>query len=305
VEENFRPRLEEKRIELRMDVEPDLPASHWDYQKMMQVFQNLVDNALKFTPAGGWIGITARLRGDFIEVLVADNGIGIPKEKVGQVFDRFYQVDSSATRRYGGVGLGLSIVREIVLAHNGKIFVESEEGKGTTFQVLMPHGVPARETTEQTPTLARSPSMARGKGEKVLLVDDDPSFLEMMRTVLPTEGFHVISTTVSREAMELARAEGVRAVLLDLMMADMDGFEVCRRLRNDPATSHLPIVILSAAGGSDVVKRVTAAGADDYLIKPFDNEEVVSRLAELIRHGRGAGKLNHPPQEDGGGKKAG
>ncbi len=282
--DNFKPRLEEKQINITLDIEGDLPQAHWDYQKMLQVFQNLLDNALKFTPAAGWIAIGARTRGEFIECRISDNGIGIPKDKLNQVFDRFYQVDSSATRRYGGVGLGLSIVREIILAHNGKIFIESEEGKGTTFLILMPYGhvhekdIPA-EGGKAPPERLAAP---RGRGEVVLVADDDPGFLEMMTTVLPAEGYRVVGTAESRKVVSLAKERGAEAVLLDLMMPDIDGYQVCRDLRADPDTADIPIIILSASGGEEVVRRVLEAGADDYLLKPFSNQDVLARLADYI-----------------------
>jgi signal transduction histidine kinase/ActR/RegA family two-component response regulator/HAMP domain-containing protein len=297
VVDNFKPRLEEKQISITLDIEGELPSSHWDYQKMLQVFQNLLDNALKFTPAGGWIALGARARGDFIECRVSDNGIGIPRDKINQVFDRFYQVDSSATRRYGGVGLGLSIVREIILAHNGKIFVESEEGKGTTFLILAPYGVPPRAAEppvgeEMAPAPERM--APQGRGETVLVADDDPGFLEMMTTVLPAEGYRVVGTAESRRVVALAKERGAQAILLDLMMPDMDGYQVCRDLRADPATADLPIIILSASGGEEVVKRVLAAGADDYLLKPLSNQDVLARLAEFLSARR------RRAQEEGG-----
>lgn len=138
--ETFRPIQEERGIAVTLDLAPDLPIVYWDHQRMTQVFQNLVGNALKFTPPGGRVTVSVRPKVDFIEFRVSDNGIGIPKESVEQIFERFFQVDSSPTRQYGGSGLGLAFVREMVLAHDGKVFVESEEGVGSTFLVLIPPG---------------------------------------------------------------------------------------------------------------------------------------------------------------------
>jgi len=141
----FRPVQVEKDITVSLDLAPHLPTVYWDNPKMTQVFQNLLGNALKFTSPGGRVTISIRLKGDFVEIRVSDSGIGIPEESVRQVFDRFYQVDSSPTRQYGGSGLGLTFVREIVQAHNGKVLVESEEGVGSTFLVLVPPGEMERE----------------------------------------------------------------------------------------------------------------------------------------------------------------
>ncbi|MDF1526114.1 MAG: ATP-binding protein [bacterium] len=136
----FRPIQKEKDIEIILDLAADLPTMYWDRSKITQVIQNLLGNALKFTPHGGRVSVAVRLKGDFIEFQVSDNGIGIPKEHVEQIFDRFFQVDSSPTRQYGGSGLGLSFTREIVHAHNGMVFVESKEGVGSIFLTLLPQG---------------------------------------------------------------------------------------------------------------------------------------------------------------------
>jgi signal transduction histidine kinase len=136
----FRPLQEEKDIEVTLDLAPDLPTVSWDHQKMNQVFQNLVGNALKFTPSGGRVSVSVYPKSDFVEFRVSDNGIGIPEEIVKQIFDRFFQADSSPTRQYEGSGLGLTFAQEIIHSHEGKIIVESEEGAGTTFIVLIPPG---------------------------------------------------------------------------------------------------------------------------------------------------------------------
>ncbi len=257
---------------------------------MLQVFLNLVDNALKFTPSGGWISLGAKAKSEFIEIRVSDNGIGIPKERVDQVFERFYQVDSSSTRKFGGSGLGLSIVREIIASHRGKIFVESDEGKGTTFLVLMPVGEPERPSRIDTATDEDSRQMdlvdlaPKGNGESILIVDDDPAFLRMMETVLPREGYRVNATEKSTGVVDFAKKLSIDLIMLDLMMPEVDGYETCREFKRDPETRYIPILIVSATGGREVSRKVYEVGADDHLTKPFDQQDLLFRLHHLLEN---------------------
>lgn len=290
VVDGFRPKFQEKDIEITLDVEKDLPLAYWDNQKMLQVFLNLVDNALKFTPSGGWITLGAKAKSEFIEIKVSDNGIGIPKEWSEQVFERFYQVDSSSTRKFGGSGLGLSIVREIIVSHKGKIFVESEEGKGTTFLVLMPVGEPDRpsragtESDEGSDQIDLIDPAPKGNGETVLIVDDDPAFLRMMETVLPREGYRVHVTEKSTGVVQYAKKLKVDLIMLDLMMPEVDGYEACRRFKRDSETRHIPVLIVSATGGREVSRKVYKVGADDHLTKPFDQQDLLYRLNHLLEN---------------------
>ncbi len=284
--ENFRPEFEAKEIEVTVDTDQEMPTVHWDFHKMLQVLQNLLDNALKFTPAGGRISLSVRSKSDFIELKVVDNGIGIPKDRQNQIFERFYQVDSSSTRRYGGSGLGLSIVREIVVAHNGKVFVESGEEKGTSFLILMPPGEPDKpkypDPLGAEPETKGVELAPKGKGETILVVDNDEAFLKMMKMILPREGYNVRYTSDSTKAVHYAKKHLVDLLMLDLMMPEIDGYEVCRRVRRDDEIGDLPIMVVSAAGGNEVARRVFEAGADDHLIKPFDQQDLLSRMNDLL-----------------------
>lgn len=284
--ENFRLECEAKEIVVTVDTEKEMPTVYWDFHKMLQVFQNLLDNALKFTPAGGEISLSAISKSDFIELRVADNGIGIPRDRLDQIFERFYQVDSSSTRRYGGSGLGLSIVREIVIAHHGKVFVESDENKGTCFLILMPVGEPDKPKYPDAP--GAEPEMKgvrlapKGRGETILVVDDDESFLKMMKMILPREGYNTRYTSDSTKAIHYAKKHNVDLIVLDLMMPETDGYEVCRRVRKDNEIREIPIMVVSAAGGKEVARRVFEAGADEHITKPFDQQDLLYRINYLL-----------------------
>ena len=168
------------------------------------------------------------------------------------------------------------------MAHNGKIFVESDEGEGTCFLILMPVGEPdrARKTDQEVPAaLGDQPRVGpRGNGEKILVVDDDEAFLKMMKMILPREGYQVHSTADSTRVLAYAKKQGADLVMLDLMMPDVDGYEVCRRLRADATLKDIPVLVVSAAGGKDVTRRVFDAGADDHVTKPFDQVGLLNQL---------------------------
>jgi len=302
--ENFRPRFEEKEIELTVWVDRNIPAVYWDFQKMLQVMQNLLDNSAKFTPEGGEIGISAQFKNAFVEISVRDSGIGIPKDQIEHVFERFYQADSSSTRQFGGSGLGLSIVHEIILAHQGKIFVESGEGEGTCFLILLPIGDRERERKPEKAPTAPQEGFERegppGHGEKILVVDDDEAFLKMMKMLLPREGYEVHITSNPERALGQAKRYGTDLVILDLMMPHLDGFEVCRRFREDEVLKDKPILVVSAAGGVEVVQKVMEAGADAQVTKPFNQGELLTQINRLLKTDRsGAPKSEGEKGPDG------
>ena len=284
--ENFRPEYEAKEITVTVDAEEDMPTVYWDFHKMLQVFQNLLDNALKFTPPGGKIHLSVSAKSDFIEMRVIDNGIGIPRDRLDQIFERFYQVDSSSTRRYGGSGLGLSIVREIVVAHHGKVFVESDENKGTSFLILMPVGEPGKprypDALGPESEITGIKMAPKGHGEMILVVDDDEAFLKMMKLILPREGYNISFTSDSTKAVHYAKKHSVDLIILDLMMPAIDGYEVCRVIRKDDEIGDTPIMVVSAAGGKEVARKVYEAGANDYITKPFDQQDLLYRLSQLL-----------------------
>ena len=287
--ENFRLEYEAKEIVVTVDTENEMPTVHWDFHKMLQVFQNLLDNALKFTPAGGEISLSAKSKSDFIELRIVDNGIGIPKDRLDQIFERFYQVDSSSTRRFGGSGLGLSIVREIVVAHHGKVFVESDEDKGTCFLILMPVGEPDKpkypDVVSAEPEVKGVRPTPQGNSETILVVDDDDAFLKMMEMILPKEGYNIRYTSDSTKAIHYAKKHRVDLLMLDLMMPEIDGYEVCRRVRKDNEIREIPIIVVSAAGGKEVARRVFEAGADEHIVKPFDQQDLLYRINYLLEKG--------------------
>jgi signal transduction histidine kinase/DNA-binding response OmpR family regulator len=276
----LRSELEKKRLQFEADIEPELPQLIGDREKISQVLENLVINAMKFTPEGGRITVAAARAPNggrsSAEVRVSDTGIGIPRDQIGKIFNRFHQVDGSTTRRFGGVGLGLAIVKSILDAHGTQIVVESEEGRGTLFRFTLPildkpeiH-VPA----ERPHRLEHSP---------ILVVDDEPEVLRVLRGYLQEEGFEVITAATAAEGAREAVARHPSVILLDLLLPDRSGLDLLQSLKADPATLDIPVLIVSVANDS---LKALSLGASECLLKPVDRGRIVGTVRRLLAGSR-------------------
>src|SRR6266540_1832485 len=271
-----RSELEKKGLTLQTRIDPALPSVIADREKLSAVLENLVINALKFTPEGGRITLSAiRALGarPGAEITVADTGIGIPPDQLARIFNRFHQVDTSSTRRFGGVGLGLAIVKSILEAHDSSIEVESREGKGTAFHFRLP----VVDRTEAAPPASRVAD--RAKEGLVLVVDDDPDMVRTVRSYLEEEGLAVLSASTGAEGASLAADRHPDVILLDLLLPDQSGLELLQVLKRDPATARIPVLVISIM--NDAVKGLTM-GAADYLVKPVDRPAVVRAVTRLL-----------------------
>jgi len=278
--EMFRDDQEQKELEIVLDIPDGLPPVFADHDKVHQVFTNLVSNAIKFSNRGGKLVIAAKQEGNWAEIKVSDSGVGIPADRIDRIFEKFYQVDSSDTRKHAGTGLGLSIVKMIIAALGGSIHVTSEIGKGTTFTFTLPLGTaatpgvevstaPAPEPVREVPTEAK---------KRVLVVEDDPDTLELIRIFLEDESYEV---TVANDAF-LGLKEFFRQtpdfVLADALLPLMTGLDLCRVIKNNPETSDLPVVILSAAAQEDEIRSGYEVGADAYLVKPVTSQDLIETI---------------------------
>ena len=289
------PLAAEKNLALVNDLPAQVPTIMADPDRLQQILLNLLGNAVKFTPSGSVL-ISAVPMENTLAIRVVDTGIGIPEEKQEQIFDAFQQAEGSSTRRYGGTGLGLSITKSLVSLHGGELTVSSELGKGATFQFTLPtcneKPVAPEELTkirtawreeEQTFELPESDDSNR-QGFRLLLVDDDPTNLEVLKRAL--RGFDLVTAENGFAALNhIAAADESQPfdlILLDVMMPDMDGFEVCRRIRDQFNSSELPVLLLTAKNQiTDVVKGLES-GANDYIIKPFALRELLARVNTLL-----------------------
>jgi len=270
----LRVATEKKGLALEVSHQPGMLV-RGDRDKLVQVVTNLLGNAIKFTPEGGRIRLSAWKSGERHEITVEDTGLGIPEKSLGTIFQKFGRVDSSETREIKGTGLGLSIAHSIVLAHGGELTVQSREGEGSVFRVSLP-SLPPSERRRATAPPPRSDDP--GQGRRILVVDDEENIRRLLRHILEGEGHHVLEAGSGQQALELAAREHPDLVTLDIVLPDMDGFEILQALKEDPDLGDIPVVILSIVEEREKVFRLGAAG---FLSKPIDREVLVSRVQEL------------------------
>ncbi len=317
-----RPLAARKRIDLQLHVAGDPPELTIDVQKMERVVVNLLSNALKFTPEKGQVVVTLQDAQDEVLLEVRDSGIGIPADMLESIFERFRQADGSVTRRFGGTGIGLALAKELVELHGGCIEVESEHEQGSLFRIRLRKGqehlpealvapqeegpqgprewtqqlqarqsyrfLEIEEATDRRMALRAEP---RAMATKVLVVEDTQDVLQLLQLQLKDE--HAVYLAANGlQGLELARRELPDVIISDYMMPEMDGIEMLRHLRNDPATADIPVVLLTARSRLDDRIDLRKAGADVYLSKPFSSAELKAVVMQLLeKRGRQAGMV--------------
>ncbi|MBL7208730.1 MAG: PAS domain S-box protein [Dehalococcoidia bacterium] len=265
--------IEEKKLSLEL-APPQGPIQvRGDRARITQVLTNLLSNAYKFTPEGGKINVSAKVTDSQVQVDVADTGTGISAQDRKKLFTRFFRVDSSTTRDIGGTGLGLTIAKSIVEMHGGKIWVESEIGKGSTFSFTLP-----AVASVESPRV--HPDTLPGTGhKKILVVDDEPDVAQLVRVYLKKSGYEVIVSTSGREALDKARQERPDLITLDVLLPDMDGFTVLERLKAEPDTASIPVLVLTIVEDRDKAIRL---GAVEYLTKPIDEARLLDCVRQIL-----------------------
>ncbi|MFL5353254.1 ATP-binding protein [Archangium sp.] len=289
-----RPAAAARDIRLEPLLESGVGPVRGDAQRLQQVAGNLLTNALKFTPEGGRVTVRLRRAQTHAELEVSDSGQGIPPEFLPHVFERFRQADGSATRRYGGLGLGLAIVRHLVELHGGTVQVHSDgEGQGSRFTVRLPlAGARAPEAPESsTPGLPPAPPEALLpehlpdlSGVRVLVVDDEQETRELLRAVLEERRAHVTTASCAAEALESLRRSPPELLVSDLGLPDEDGHSLIRRVRALPPEEggRVPAAALTAHTRLEDRTRALGAGFQVYVPKPVDPAELVMALAHLV-----------------------
>jgi len=267
------PLASEKEINISFIKNEEIPVIRSDRNKVKQILLNLLSNAVKFTPAGGSITIDATGRDGRVELRVTDTGIGIAKENLDKIFEEFRQIDGSSTREYGGTGLGLAITRRFVKLLGGEIRVESEIGKGSTFIINIP------VTLDGVEPLTVVASRIDPGRKTILAVDDDPSVIYVLKKYLEGEGYQVVPAHNGAEAIRLAREVKPFAITLDIMIPGRDGWEVINELKGDPATEHIPIVVISILDNKSLGFSL---GVTEYLTKPVERNTVLNALGRLM-----------------------
>ena len=278
--------------------ESEVPAlvTKFDHDKIERILFNLLSNAFKFTPAGGHISVLLRLidtvKADddtqLLEIKVVDTGIGISEEKQEKIFERFFQVNMPETLLNQGSGIGLSISHEFVKMHGGEIFVESEPGNGSTFIVRLPLNVedekyiPAPSVNKPVHSVLK-PAYVHNSDKKptVLLVEDNDDLRFYLKDNLK-HIFNIIEAVNGKEGWQKALALHPNLIVSDVTMPEMNGIELCKKVREDSRTTHIPVILLTALTEEEDQLTGLANGANDYITKPFNFEILLSKINSLL-----------------------
>ena len=271
-----------KQVRIENELATDLPAALADPTRLHQILVNLLGNAVKFTPAGGAVRVYGGIHKDQVWTAVEDTGVGIAPNELARIWDPFYQVESPMRRRHGGSGLGLAIVRRLVELHGGLVRAESEgQNCGSRFVFTLPMAeAPAAREVETEPETAAEPILA---GRSVLIVEDEPHNRAVMRSVVEDVlGGVAVLCEDGQSGVAEALARPPALILLDLMLPNVSGWEVTRRLREDTRTRAVPIIAVSALARNQEREAALHAGCDAYLTKPFTPDELMRLITTTL-----------------------
>ncbi len=285
--ETMRPVAENKGISLRTDLDETADLIEGDAFRLQQIISNLLNNAIKFTPAGGSIAVNMKREGDTARLTIADTGIGIAPELLTRIFDRFQQADGTSKRQYNGLGLGLAIVKHLAELHGGSVSAMSAgDGKGATFTVELPlisqTSFPFAETNyaAQENEISGETVLA---DVKLLVVDDDPDTLELMRVVLESCGANAVCVDSANKALEKLAAERFDLIVSDVGMAGTDGYDLIRTIRQTLDADVLPAIALSGYVSADDREKSLSAGFQMHLGKPVNIQTLPSTILSLLK----------------------
>jgi PAS domain S-box-containing protein len=289
------PTADAKRIRIHTLLDTAIGLVRGDPNRLQQVLWNLLSNAVKFTPAGGRVQVVLERVNSHVEIVVEDTGIGIRPDFLPYVFDRFRQGDPSTTRRYGGLGLGLSIVKNLVELHGGSVRVKSGgENQGSTFVIALPVSHVGRDERERARPSASSADpldaieLPRLDDVTVLIVDDEPDGRALIARILEGHGAKAQCAASAQEALQMLQQQKVSIMLSDIGMPEMDGYELMRRVRLLDAArgTPLPAIAVTAYARPEDRQRSLLAGYQMHLAKPIEARELIAAIASLIRLSR-------------------
>ena len=301
----MRPAANHKKLLLLSEIPADLPAIIADKDRLAQILFNLLGNAIKFTDTGA-VTLKAQGTAQGIRISVVDTGIGIAQENQSRIFNSFEQLEGANTRKFGGLGLGLTVCQQLAQLHGSRVEVQSAPGQGSEFSLVLPMAageaaarpIAPKETKKPSaPVIRSAPSLettaaanagiadqtARGRKYNVLVVDDEPVNLQVLLNQLSLFGYDVHVAESGQQAIDYMEHEKLPdAILLDVMMPGMSGYEVSRILRNKFSSFEVPILMLTAKNRNEDVVMGFAAGANDYITKPFESEVLLARVKTAI-----------------------
>ncbi|GAA0453640.1 ATP-binding protein [Alkalibacillus silvisoli] len=286
-----KPLLKNKPIELVTDIPDNLSPVRADPNRLQQILYNLVGNAIKYTEEGQ-ITISVYEAEEGVTICVSDTGSGISSEQMDYIFNPFRRADVSPSKSHSGTGIGLSITKRLVDLHEGTMSVDSKLKQGSNFYVTLP--VPEKRQSEEVSssperliidhhTAIEPPTFQNTNQPRILVADDEAVNLQVLTNQLSLEGYEVTTASSGEEVLEVIKEQSIDLIILDLMMPKISGYEVCQRLRLDYSLMELPILMLTAKSELDDKVISFEAGANDYLVKPCDKMELLSRVRTLIR----------------------
>jgi CheY-like chemotaxis protein len=286
--ETVKPAADSKQIEIDRTFEA-VPPVMGDSTRLQQVVWNLIANAIKFTPQGGRVNVVVRRVDSVAEIVISDTGVGIRPEFLQHVFDRFRQGDGSMTRQFGGLGLGLSLVKQLVELHGGSVTAESEgEGCGSTFRVRLPIGSvrsgrsPMADSDDPCERIG-AVAAERLKNLRVLIVEDERDTRDLVVRMLHECGASVSEAASGPEALEIMKTRRPDVLICDIGMPGMDGYTLIQRIRNspEPRLSRVPAIALTAYARPEDRTRALRAGYQAHLVKPMDPAELIATVASF------------------------
>jgi signal transduction histidine kinase/ligand-binding sensor domain-containing protein/DNA-binding response OmpR family regulator len=301
---SFSDIAEKKNIRFNFHSTVDTLTTSFDRAKLERILFNLLSNAFKFTPENGSVSVEVKMKKyeegindkEFIEIQVKDSGIGIPAEKREKIFDRFFQYTVPGDMINQGSGIGLSITKEFVRLHGGSITVESEPGKGSCFFVSLPvttipvtaalqKGIYTNgnngHSSENGNGVEHPGKKVNGKKFSVLLIEDNEDFMFYLKDNLRTP-FNIIEARNGKEGWQKVLGQHPDLVVSDIMMPEMNGIDLCRKIKEDQRTSHIPVILLTARSSEEIQMQGYTTGANDYITKPFSFEMLLSRINNLL-----------------------
>lgn len=280
--EQVTPIIRARHHRLAMHLTPEETLVQGDRKRLVQVLANLLNNAAKYTPEGGNIQVRTDMRGSHVIIEVGDDGIGMAPELVARAFDLFAQAERSSDRSSGGLGLGLSLVRNLVELHHGTVTCESAGlGRGSKFTICLPHLV--EHDAHRNAQTDSKEQQKQVQSLRILVVDDNVDAASMLAMLLEASGHEVLVEHSARRALELSRNEAPQVCLLDIGLPDMDGNELAQQLRAQPETARAVLIAVTGYGQEKDREQTLAAGFDHHLVKPVDTKKLNSLLAKISR----------------------